>query len=237
MRGAAASGSAVLLSLSLGNFFLLRFVTSRPPPKGPVYSNILYCRRNISPRSMTMAAVTLACLLLCVNAGKALTPRSAPAAPSVAVFGGTGYIGSRVVSLLSSAGCDVVSVSRAECPPMLRTPGVSYLKYDLLSEGGGSLNLPRRLDAAVSLVGNMRPAAERDGFFGLHWNNTVMEWENGLVTERVAFAAKEAGARRLTYVSISGLSVYALGGGLEVSVRRGVGAVIMIRAVRAQCGR
>ena len=166
-----------------------------------------------------MAAVHLILLLALYNfLSAALTP-SQPPPPRVAVFGGTGYIGSRVASLLSSAGCDVVSVSRAECPPQFRVDGVSYLRCDLLGGAeGAKLDLPRRLDAAVSCVGNMRPAPERDGFFGLHWNDTVMEWENGLVNERVALAAKEAGARRFAYISVSGLSVYALGGGLEVSM-------------------
>ena len=48
--------------------------------------------------------------------GAELLAALATAAPRVAVFGGSGFVGSRVCQTLVGAGCDVVSVSRTGLP-------------------------------------------------------------------------------------------------------------------------
>ena len=71
-----------------------------------------------------------------------------------------------------------------------------------------------QIDGAISCVGNMRPSPSFEGFFGLHWDYRQMVLENGVATERIADAAKRAGAARFVYVSASSTMKYAYGGAL-----------------------
>ena len=157
-------------------------------------------------------------------------------APRVAVFGGSGFIGSRVCEALASAGCRVVSVSRAGAPPRwaAETPwaaGVEWIAADMLDDAaapelGG-------LDAAVSCVGNVRPEPGWAQFWGLHWDDDAKRRENGYVNERVVDAAARAGARKFAYVSVSNASQLAFGGALEGYID---GKIAAENAARARFG-
>ena len=68
----------------------------------------------------------------------AATAASTP--PRIAVFGGSGFVGSRVCQILAGAGCSVVSVSRTGAPPAWAAAQpwsrqVEWLAADALAEG------------------------------------------------------------------------------------------------------
>ena len=141
------------------------------------------------------------------------------AAPRVAVFGGSGFLGSRVCKTLVQSGCSVVSISRAGQPPAwaAKEPWSAQVRWrtgDLLSDTQVPIG---NIDLAVSCVGNMRPAPfwEPNTFFGLHWDYDSMVRENGQVTEAIAHTAKTAGAQRFVYVSVFSATKWAYGGALE----------------------
>jgi len=133
-----------------------------------------------------------------------LTSLSAINALKVAVFGGSGFVGRRVCSTLVGAGCDVVSISRSGAPPSYYTDGeewvdaVKWMKYN----GDDDIQLPV-VDAAVSCVGNVQPSSEWIQLFGLGFDNDKLRKENGYVNEKFCKMAKEAGAERFVYVSVS----------------------------------
>ena len=138
--------------------------------------------------------------------------------PRVAVFGGSGFIGSRVCQTLVDAGCDVVSLSRTGEAPAWASEErwcgrVEWRQSDLLSDRHPPLG---QVDGAVSCVGNMRPSPrwESGSFFGLHWDYEAMVRENGLATDRSAAAARRAGASRFVYLSASSAHQFAYGGAL-----------------------
>ena len=139
------------------------------------------------------------------------------APPRIAVFGGSGFVGSRVCKTLVDAGCDVISISRAGRAPKWAAAQPWSAKVQW--ESADALTATRLpiggIDGAVSCVGNLRPSPEWEGFFGLQWDLEVMRLENGLVNERIAEAARAAGARRFVYVSVSSMSSYACAGALE----------------------
>lgn len=159
-------------------------------------------------------------------------------APRVAVFGGRGFIGSRVCRTLVQAGSEVVSVSLSSAQPEWATgePWVQQVQWFSTDSAKKSLG---QLDAAVSCVGNLRPSSDWDGFWGLNWDDETLRRQNGDVTEEIAEAAQRAGARRFAYVSVSSDVAFAFGGALqgyidgkkqgEAAVRRvyGDGAVIV----------
>lgn len=152
-------------------------------------------------------------LLLLASAAAAAAP------PRVAVWGGSGFLGSRVARTLVDAGCSVVSLSRTGKPPpwaerQAWAEQVSWQRADALGEDALAPRMGR-IDAAVSCIGNMRPSTEWEGFFGLHWDYETMLRENGDVNERVAEAARQAGARRFTLVSVASVTKWAYGGALE----------------------
>uniref|UniRef100_A0A7S3PYA9 NAD-dependent epimerase/dehydratase domain-containing protein n=2 Tax=Chaetoceros debilis TaxID=122233 RepID=A0A7S3PYA9_9STRA len=126
---------------------------------------------------------------------------------SVAVFGGSGYVGRRVCRNLVEAGCDVISISRSGRPPTYycdaSTDLVSWEIFDLASDSN-SPKLPK-IDAAVSCIGNVNPDSERDlsTFFGLAFNDDRLYRENGILNENAARMAKEAGAERFIFLSVS----------------------------------
>ena len=139
------------------------------------------------------------------------------APPTVAVFGGSGFVGSRVCKALNDCGLNVISISRAGKPPEWAaaepwTQLIDYRSADALAPS--PIPLPK-IDCVISCVGNMRPSPDWDGFFGLHWDTEVMRRENGEITERIAEAAKCAGARRFVYLSVYSSTKFAYCGALE----------------------
>jgi len=139
------------------------------------------------------------------------------APPRIAVYGGSGYIGSRVCQALSNAGCAVVSISRTGKPPAWAalepwSAKVEWKRADVLSADDTCLG---SIDGAVSCIGNMRPSATWDGFFGLFWDYERLVRENGLVHARAAEDARRAGATRMVVLSVSSTKKWAYGGALE----------------------
>ena len=99
------------------------------------------------------------------------------------------------------------------------TEKCTYIKADMLSPSPSTIPQLGEIDVAISCIGHMRPSPKWDGFFGLHYEQRQLELENGLMTERIVDAAKQAGAKRFIYVSLWSLSKYALYGALEGFVK------------------
>ena len=133
---------------------------------------------------------------------------------TVAVFGGSGFIGRRVCrQLVESGQCDaVVSISRSGRPPSYYCDGnwvdsVQWISYDLDKDwsdtaGHETPRLPA-LDAAVSCIGNVQPKKEWTQLFGLGFDDDRLRYENGVINERAIELAKRAGTKRFAFVSVS----------------------------------
>ena len=81
----------------------------------------------------------------------ALCAATAATPPRIAVFGGSGFIGSRVCQTLTGAGCSVVSVSRTGAPPawVAAQPWsqqVEWLAADALADGFAESDQVGRID-------------------------------------------------------------------------------------------
>ena len=154
----------------------------------------------------------LFCLLIAVQPASLVRPR-------YAVFGGSGFIGSRVCKTLVEAGCSVASISRTgKCPEWATeepwSAQVNWLTADMLSPPGQLAAELGAIDGAVSCVGNMRPSPTWRDFFGLHWDYESLARENGLVTWRICESARTAGASRMVVLSVSSSKKWAYGGAL-----------------------
>ena len=177
---------------------------------------------------------------------------------TIAVFGGSGFLGRRVSQTLVDAGCDVISISRSGKPPSYycntdrsaisinidvgpdfnerakqTSPSqnwsdlVTWISYDVGNKGandiyevvqdggveskGGSgdgdddeFKLPK-IDAAISCIGNVQPDSQwlKSSFFGLAFNNERLFYENGVLNENAIRMAKDAGAKRFVFLSVS----------------------------------
>ena len=149
---------------------------------------------------------------------------------TIAVFGGSGFVGRRISENLVKAGHDVISISRSGKPPSyycndaVTADLVNWISYDLSQGVSGSgprsddesnentnanenaipFNLPK-IDAAISCIGNVNPKPQWDKstFFGLYWDDDRLYHENGILNEYAAKLAKKAGAERFVYISVS----------------------------------
>ena len=147
-----------------------------------------------------------------------LLSSSLASAMRVAVFGGSGFVGSRTCRTLSELGCDVLSISRSGRPPAWAAPEPWAADIEWLAWDAASTDAPPKLgdiDAAVSCVGNVRPAPNWEGFWGLHWDNEAMRRENGDVNEAIVDVAASAGAERFVYISVDYNTAKAIEGPIE----------------------
>mmetsp|Transcript_37211 Transcript_37211/g.42473 ORF Transcript_37211/g.42473 Transcript_37211/m.42473 type:complete len:366 (-) Transcript_37211:127-1224(-) len=125
---------------------------------------------------------------------------------NVAVFGGSGFVGRRVCSTLVKTGCNVVSISRSGAPPSYYTNDEEWAKkveWLKINDNEDKFELPSSIDAAVSCVGTVDPVDEWVQLFGLGFDNDKLRKENGDVNENFCKIAKEAGAKRFVFVSVS----------------------------------
>eukprot|EP00986_Skeletonema_menzelii_P012304 scaffold6729_cov135-Skeletonema_menzelii.AAC.5 len=118
----------------------------------------------------------------------------------VVVYGGSGYVGSHVCSLLSQQGYEVTSISRSSPETQLeRTKSilgkslsnVDYITLDASTASLDELATPMKdVTAVISCVG-ISPGSQnqKDG--------------NGLVNTRIIQAAKAAGVPKLVYIGVS----------------------------------
>ena len=114
----------------------------------------------------------------------------------IAVLGGTGFVGSRVVDVLSKAGADVFSVSKSGGGP----GGVALDLSDPASSGALAEAL-QGVDAVVSCV----------GFNPLGGDEAMSLAVNGDANAAAAAAAAKAGAKRFVYVSVASVVAEVLG--------------------------
>ena len=99
---------------------------------------------------------------------------------TIAVFGGSGFVGRRVCEQLSQQeNVSVISISRSGRPPQYYwdydwADQVEWIESDVMDEVP---KLPP-LSAAISLVGNVEPVPEWQGFWGLGFddNKLIMDW-------------------------------------------------------------
>ena len=114
----------------------------------------------------------------------------------IAVLGGTGFVGSRVVDVLSKAGADVFSVSKSGGGP----GGVALDLSDPASSGALAEAL-QGVDAVVSCV----------GFNPFGGDEAMSLAVNGDANAAAAAAAAKAGAKRFVYVSVASVVAEVLG--------------------------
>lgn len=137
---------------------------------------------------------------------------------TVAVFGGSGFVGRRVCRTLCGLGCDVVSISRSGRPPPYYcdptySDAVQWISHDL-DDTSDDVDLPA-IDAAISCLGNVQPATEWKELFGLGFDDDRLRHENGELNERICDISKRAGAERFVFVSVSYEVAKALEGPIE----------------------
>ena len=133
-------------------------------------------------------------------------------APRVAVFGGTGFIGSRVCQVLAEH-CNVLSISRKVGPPLWAN-GMSWTQdVEWLSADADMIESFRlgRVSACVDCVGT-DPSSNR---YDSDASRRSAEPDDERVTRQIARIAKEAGASRFVYLSISSEYHEAFGGAFE----------------------
>ena len=131
----------------------------------------------------------------------------------VAVFGGTGLVGSRCVKALSDMDVEVVSVSRSGAPPEWAsgaawTSSVRWVAADAEDEEAVAESLSGGVDCVVSCIGSAGRdllAVSADGWSGWSWTDMskrayAVNYEPNV---NVVAAAKAAGAQRFVYVGAS----------------------------------
>eukprot|EP00580_Thalassiosira_gravida_P019383 CAMPEP_0201670872 /NCGR_PEP_ID=MMETSP0494-20130426/27995_1 /ASSEMBLY_ACC=CAM_ASM_000839 /TAXON_ID=420259 /ORGANISM="Thalassiosira gravida, Strain GMp14c1" /LENGTH=394 /DNA_ID=CAMNT_0048152045 /DNA_START=300 /DNA_END=1481 /DNA_ORIENTATION=+ len=162
---------------------------------------------------------------------------------TVAVFGGSGFIGRRVCrTLVQSDKCDaVISISKSGKPPSYYcsddddddnkdgtrwSDAVQWKSFDLdkdWKEDNGDnreqimeqqLKLPP-IDAAISCIGNVQPRREWKQLFGLSFDDERLLYENGILNQRAINLAKRAGAQRFAFVSVGYEAAKCLEGPIE----------------------
>lgn len=128
-----------------------------------------------------------------------------------AVFGGSGFIGSRCCKALSDVGAEVVSISRRGTPPEWAADApwsskVRWVKADAAEDAAGPL--AGGVDCVVSCIGSEGGrllAADADGWAGWKWTDRekAAYSKNYDTNWKVVGAAKAAGAQRFVYVGVS----------------------------------
>lgn len=126
-----------------------------------------------------------------------LNPSPSTASDKVAVLGGTGFVGSRVVRDLVVKGADVISVSRSGTIPAWAFDSewsrkVEWRKGDPITST--IISSKDGLSAVVSTI----------GVIGLK-DDQLLETSNGDVNVEAVKQAKEAGATRFVYVGVGSL--------------------------------
>ena len=160
---------------------------------------------------MSLAASAAIATRVAPPRARTTTPRRAVAKPlrvvssassgassqKIAVLGGTGFVGSRVVDILSQAGADVFSVSKSGGGPN----GVALDLSDPASAGALAEAL-QGVDAVVSCV----------GFNPFGGDEAMSRAVNGDANAAAAKTAAKAGVKRFVYVSVASIVPEVIGG-------------------------
>jgi nucleoside-diphosphate-sugar epimerase len=113
----------------------------------------------------------------------------------IAITGGTGYTGGRLVARLRAGGHDVVALARSSSKRPAADPGVTFVEGDL-SNAVALARLVGGADAVVHVAAVYRTAGHADSYY---------RDVNVGGTERVLEAAARAGVRRLVHTSTVGV--------------------------------
>jgi NAD(P)-dependent dehydrogenase (short-subunit alcohol dehydrogenase family) len=138
----------------------------------------------------------------------------------VAVFGGSGFIGSRVCQELVSAGADVTSVSKSGRRPEWAADEswatqVRWVAADVTVDGAAAEALGDGVDGVVSCIGKGDLLyASNQGWSGWAWTEFSRDLyaANALSNKQVVAAAKAAGAQRFVYVGVGSECEMGFGG-------------------------
>ena len=188
--------------------------------------DILY-NRYFSKKFQLNASVLLTLLLVAVHLEN--TPFLVSGL-TVAVFGGSGYLGRRITQSLVDEGCDVISISRSGKPPQYYLDSiddveessstskhwsdlVQWVSYDIdeytihqnIEQSSQTRYQMPQIDAAISCIGNVNPDPQwvKTSFFGLGFNDARLFHENGILNKNAIQMAKDAGAKDFVYTSVS----------------------------------
>jgi len=170
-------------------------VRMHAPLRSGEKTNDLQADRRNFLKSVFLAPVATSSLFVLIGAqaaDAALAP--APKGTKVVVFGGNGFVGSRVSEQLVQAGVKVVSISRSGVPPAWAKDQewvgeLSWVKGD-----------PTEEDWSDSLTGS---AAVVSCIGVIGGSDDSMQRGNGAVNLAVAEQAASAGVSKLVYVSVS----------------------------------
>ncbi len=118
---------------------------------------------------------------------------------SIAVTGGTGFVGQAVITQLSQAGYPrIVAIARHAPAKQVRGDGVRFAAADLTNSSQACRAL-EGCTAVIHLVGIIRPTL-RQSFYGAHVT----------ATENVVYAMRQNGIKRLIHMSALGTRAAAI---------------------------
>ena len=119
--------------------------------------------------------------------------------PRIAVYGGSGFIGSRVCQTLAAAGCEVVSLSRTGMPPVWAAsqPWIDGVEWRFLLTGPTKAmdeakpDQPWLTDGVWQALQNMGEIPVFDGFLADFKASEVNYWWRRLKIKRPAMSSEE----------------------------------------------
>lgn len=113
---------------------------------------------------------------------------------TIVVFGGNGYVGSRICEEGIKEGYKVISVSRSGKKPLWLSSKCEWANNVNWAKGDGS-----NISTYESYIKNIRGVVSCIG--GFHYNQSIMEQINGDINVNVCKESKKNNVKRFVYIS------------------------------------